>query len=165
MKTAVLLSILAGRQIHTLHILSVVHIDQFHDKIIFYIIELTKCSKPFRPNQPDFYRAYLEDQLLCPVKCLYPYLTQRYEVVNKDFTEFFITFSKSHRPVSKDSLDWWVEEVMGNSGIDTGIFKPHSNRVASNSTAYKLGMSLQEVLKRGQWSNASTFFTYYFIEI
>ena len=30
---------------------------------------------------------------------------------------------------------------------------------------YKLGMPLQEVLKSGQWSNAGTFFTYYFREI
>ena len=36
---------------------------------------------------------------------------------------------------------------MGNSGIDTEIFNPHSTRVASNSAAYNLGMSLQEVLK------------------
>ena len=54
---------------------------------------------------------------------------------------------------------------MGNSGIDTEIFKPHSTRVTSNSLAYKLGMPLQEVLKRGQWSNVGTFFTYYFREI
>ena len=51
---------------------------------------------------------------------------------------------------------------MGNSGIDTEIVKPHSTRVASNSVAYKLGMPLQQVLKRGQWSNVGTFFTYYF---
>ena len=38
-------------------------------------------------------------------------------------------------------------------------------RVASNSAAYKLGMLLQDVLKRGMWSNAITFFTYYFREI
>ena len=44
------------------------------------------------------------------------------------------------------------------------IVKPHSTRVASNSAAYKLGMSLQEVLKRGP-PNAGTFFTYYFREI
>ena len=54
---------------------------------------------------------------------------------------------------------------MGNSGIDTEIFKPHSTRVPSNSAAYKLGMLLQEVLKRGQWLNADTFFAYYFREI
>ena len=57
------------------------------------------------------------------------------------------------------------ERVMGNSGIDTEIFKPHITRVASNSAAYKWGMPLQEVLKRGQWSNVGTFFTYYFREI
>ena len=51
---------------------------------------------------------------------------------------------------------------MGNSGIDTEIVKPHSTRVASNSVAYKLGMPLQQVLERGQWSNVGTFFTYYF---
>ena len=54
---------------------------------------------------------------------------------------------------------------MGNSGIDTEIFKPHRTRVASNSAAYKLGMPLQEVLKRGQWSDVGTFITYYFREI
>ena len=54
---------------------------------------------------------------------------------------------------------------MGNSGIDTKIFKPHSTRVPSNSAAYTLGMLLQEVLKRGQRSNADTFFAYYFREI
>ena len=56
-------------------------------------------------------------------------------------------------------------ERMGNSGKDTEIFKPHSIRVASNNAAYKLGMPLQEELKRGKWSNAGTFFTYYFREI
>ena len=54
---------------------------------------------------------------------------------------------------------------MGNSGIETEICKPHSTTVVLNSAAYELGMSLQEVLKRGQWSNAGTFFTYCFREI
>ena len=54
---------------------------------------------------------------------------------------------------------------MGNFSIDTEIFKPHSIKVALNSATYKLGMLLQEVLKRGQWSNAGTFSTNYFREI
>ena len=81
------------------------------------------------------------------------------------YTEFFITYGKPHHPASKDSLARWVKELMGNSGIDTEIFKLNSTRVASNSAAYKLGLPLQEVLKRGQWSNAGTFFTYCFREI
>ena len=54
---------------------------------------------------------------------------------------------------------------MGNSGTDTEIFKPHSTKVASNSAAYKLRMPLQEVLKKGEWSNEDTLFTYCFREI
>ena len=34
-------------------------------------IGLTKCSKPTRPNRPIVYRAYAEDELLCPVKWVY----------------------------------------------------------------------------------------------
>ena len=51
------------------------------------------------------------------------------------------------------------------SGIVTEIFKHHCTRVTSNIATYKLGMPLQEVLKRGQWSNTVTFFTYCFREI
>ena len=166
LKTGALLKILVGRRIHTLHMLSVIYMDQSMDKVIFHIIGLTKCSKTTRTNQPVVYRAYVEDELLCPVEFIYAYLAQRSEIVTQDFTEFFINFGKAHHPASKDSLAQWEKEVMGNSGIDIEIFKPHSTRVASNSAAYKLGMPLQEVLKRGQWSNAGTFFTsYYFREI
>ena len=138
---------------------SVIHMDQSPDKVIFHIIELTKCSKPTRPNQPVVYRAYVEDELLCPVKRTYTYLSQQSEIVTQNFTEFFITFGKPHHPASRDLLAQCVKVVMENSGIDIEIFKPHINRVALNSAAYKLGMPLQELLKRGQWSNAGTFFT------
>ena len=57
------------------------------------------------------------------------------------------------------------ERVMGNSGIDTEIFKPHITRVASSSAAYKLGMPQQEALTGMQWSNAGTFFTQCFRKI
>ena len=165
LRTPTLLTILAGRRIHTLHMLSVIHMHQSLDKVIFNIIGLTKCSKPTRSSQPVAYRAYVEGELLCPVKWIYAYLAQRSEIVTQDFNEIFITFGKPHHPASKDLLAWWVKEVMGSSGMDIEIFKSYSTRVASNSAGYKLGMPLQEVLKRGQWSNAGTFFTYYFREI
>ena len=94
--------------------------DQSLDKVIFHIIGITKCSKPTRPNHPFVNRAYVEDELLCPVRCIY---------------EFFITFGKPDHPASKDWLARWVEEVMRNSGIDAEIFKPHSTRLTSSIAA------------------------------
>ena len=104
LKTAALLTILAGRRTHTLHMLSVIHMDQSVEKCIFHIIGLIKCSKPTRPNQPVVYRGYVKDELLCPVKCIYAYLAQRSEIVTQDFAEFSITFGKPHHPATNDSL-------------------------------------------------------------
>ena len=43
LRIAVLLTILAGRGIQTLHMLTVIRMDQSHDKVIFHIIRLIKC--------------------------------------------------------------------------------------------------------------------------
>ena len=91
--------------------LIVTYMDQSLDMVIFYIIGLPKCSKPSRPNQPVLCREYLEDEVLCPVKCIYTYLAQRSEIVTQNFTKFFSTFDKPHHPASKDSLAPWLQEV------------------------------------------------------
>ena len=104
LKTAALLTILGGRRIHTFHMLSVIDMDQSPDKLNFHIIELTKCSKPTRSKQSIVYRAYAEDQLLCPVKCMYAYLAQRSKIITQNLTEFFINFGKTYHAASKDSM-------------------------------------------------------------
>ena len=101
-KTATLLTIIAGRQIHTLHMLSVIHMDQSLDNVTFNIIVLTKCSKPTKLKQRVVYIIYVEDELLCPIKCIYAYLAQRSQIVAQDFSDFFITFGKPHHPTSKE---------------------------------------------------------------
>ena len=42
------------------------------------------------------------------------------------------------------------------AGIDTSLYKERSLRSASTSKAKVLGISLKDILKRGQWSEAST---------
>ena len=86
--------------------LNVIHMDQSPDKVIFHIIGLTKCSKPTRPNQPVVYRAYVEDESICPGKCIYAYLAQRSKIVTQGVTEFFLTFGKPHHPASKEVMGY-----------------------------------------------------------
>ena len=47
------------------------------------------------------------------------------------------------------------------SGVDTDIFKPHSCRSASTSKAHITGVSIENILKCGQWSSDSTFYKFY----
>lgn len=52
--------------------------------------------------------------------------------------------------------------VLLGTARDITLFKPYSTRGESNGIAFELIMPLAEVLKRGQWSNESTFFHYFF---
>ena len=54
-------------------------VDQSHDKVIFHITELTKCSKQTKPA--SCLQTYLEDEVLCLVKFIYAYLAQGSEIV------------------------------------------------------------------------------------
>ena len=54
---------------------------------------------------------------------------------------------------------------MNESGVDTKIFKPYSCRSVPTSAAINAGLTIDNVLKQGNWTNASTFYKYYFKEI
>ena len=167
LKTAMVLSVLAGRRLHTLHKLGISKMDisDVGRKVICHITGLTKCSKPSRPNKPIVFCAYTENELFCPVACIKEYLHFRAGLVDEKCTQLFITHGKPHHPISKDTLAHWVKEVMVCAGIDVTIFKPHSTRGASTSKAFHLEISLSDILKQGQWSNAKTFFNFYCREI
>ena len=47
------------------------------------------------------------------------------------------------------------------SGIDTSTFKAHSTRSASTSQAGLQNASIVDILKRGSWSNKSTWQRFY----
>ena len=51
----------------------------------------------------------------------------------------------------------WTKNTMNESGVDTKIFKPHSCRSASTSAGANAGVTTDNVLKQGNWTNANTF--------
>ena len=111
LKTAMLLSILAGRRLHTLHKseTSKMDISDVGGKVICHITCLTKYSKPSGPNKPIVFCAYTENKLLCPAACIKEYLHFRAGLVDEKCTQFFITHGKPHHQRSNDTLDRWVK--------------------------------------------------------
>jgi len=166
LKTASLLAILAGRRLHTLHMLDTRTLDIVpgEGKIICHIAGLTKCRTPKSPNKEIVFRENADPEL-CPVNCIKQYLGRRNTLINEQAGPLFITYGRPHHFASKDSLARWVKEAMKMAGIDVDTFKPHNTRSASNTNALNSGILLKEVLKRGQWRNASTFFLYYYREV
>ena len=51
----------------------------------------------------------------------------------------------------------WTKNIMNESGVDTKIFKPHSCRSASTSAATNAGVTIDNVLKQGNWQTIVLF--------
>ena len=76
-------------------------------------------------------------------------------------SQLLLSFIKPHNAVAKSTVAGWVKQILIMSGINTDIFKPHSTRSASSSHARLSGLSLSDILKRGSWSNKTTWEKFY----
>ena len=80
-------------------------------------------------------------------------------------TRLFLSFIRPHKAIGKSTIARWLKEVLYLSGINTDIFQPHSIRGASSSKVSMKGLSVQDILNRGNWSNESTWQRFYHKEV
>ena len=73
----------------------------------------------------------------------------------------FISTTKPYAGAHKDTIARWINCFMKDLGVDTTIFSPHSCRSASTSAASAAVISIDVILEVGDWTNATTFSTYY----
>ena len=71
------------------------------------------------------------------------------------------TSRKPPTPFKTCSIARWVKRVFSLSGIDTSHFTAHLTRSAATSSAYKSGVSIGEIMRVADWSQASTFKRFY----
>ena len=57
---------------------------------------------------------------------------------------------RPYKEVKSSTIINWVKLVLKMAGLDTSLYKAHSCRPASTSMAKVLGISLKDILKRGQ---------------
>ena len=60
---------------------------------------------------------------------------------------FFITTVPPYKQCSKDTIARWIKETLSLSGINSGIYQPHSLTSASTSPALYRGVNLSTILK------------------
>ena len=87
-----------------------------------------------------------------------PWCTQRQD-------HLLLSHMRPYEEVQSSTIANWMKLVLKMAGIDTSHYKAHSCRSASTSKAKVLGISLKDILKRDQWSGASTWQRHYNKEI
>ena len=105
--------------------------------------------------------AFPSDKALCAIAALDCYIERSSIWREKNQTSQLFSFIKPHNAVAKFTVAGWVKQILIMSGINTDIFKPHPTRSASSSNARISALSLSDILKRGSWSNKTTWERFY----
>ena len=84
----------------------------------------------------------------------------RYIKVTKELRmspRLFLISIKPHARASRATISRWIKSVMEISGIDIGVYKPHSTRSASVSKAASLAFPTDVILSRAGWKSSNCF--------
>ena len=115
----------------------------------------SKLTKSWRkgkcPPQLSF-KAYPDNRSLCIVRTLEEYMhrTAAWRQIN-GCSQLLLSHIRPHKEVSVSTVSIWVKTTLSLAGIDISQFKAHSTWSASSSKAFSSGLSLDDVLKRGNW--------------
>ena len=122
----------------------------------FHFSKLTKSWKKGKAPSCLELRAYPQDRDSCVMTCLEEYLKRSNSWPEKGQSQLLMSHLKPPNEIQKSTLAGRVKIVFRKAGIDTSQFKAHSCRAAATSKAKAMGIFLEGVLKRGQWSGEST---------
>ena len=160
LKLCILLALLGATRAQLLQAFRIDSLELTKNRATFRVDELMKTDRPGHVGHEITYRAYPVDRRLCVVTTL-----QRYLLVTNEIRygndQLFLAVNEPHLPVSKDTIARWIRQLLVQAGIDVNIFKAHSVRAASVSTAKNCFVPVQDIMSRAGWAQEKTFSTYY----
>lgn len=159
LRTVMLVALVSAQRCQSLHMLSLNNMTITNTQYCFTITGDYKQAKTGSDTLKIVLPAYPDDIRLCVFTTLNEYVTRTADLRHDD--QLFISTVKPYRAVSRDTIARWIKSILTRAGVDTSIFKPHSTRSASVSTALRNGADLQTILNAAGWSNETTFANYY----
>ena len=159
-KVVTLLALSIAARSQTLVHMNVKNIVFRQDKVLINCGDKLKGRKAGIPFIVEIHKYSSED--ICPVRTLGMYLLKTKDIRKDD--QLLISFS-TFKAVTTSTVARWLKTVLQLAGIDTSVFKAHSFRGASVSSAIRQGCSLQQVLKTADWTSAKNFKKFYFRDL
>ena len=139
-KTVTLLLLETGQRGQFIH-LSLNGIQLTSQTAYLSLEEHTKTSRPNNAAAAVTITGFTPDSRICPLMTLKAYMKETATLRNGE-NRLFITFIKTNKAVSRDTISRWTKQVLTNSGIDTKMFTSHSTRAASATKAHRKEISI-----------------------
>ncbi len=161
-KTAMLLALTTAARASELQALNLEFFVDRGDYIEFHLTKPTKTCRPGSKLRTFKIQAFSHNAKLDVVESVRCYVkrTAAWRTSSKQHALFLTTTGK-HTPVAIATISGWLVKLMKDAGVDTSIYKGHSTRAASTSKAAQMGMSVQDIVQRANWTNARTFHRFY----
>jgi hypothetical protein len=118
---------------------------------------LTKTDRPGHLAPPFYVKTWKEDLCVCPVETLRLIMKER-DRLHLQHSAVFFSWTFPHKPLDAAAFERCIRYCLVKAGIQAA---PGSTRSIAASAALPGGASLGEVLRLGDWTNASTYFRFY----
>ena len=105
-KLATLMALLSAQRVETLHMPDINHMYKDEDKVIFYVKEPTKTSRPSFDPEPLQFLSFPEDQNICVLQALNTYIDKT-RSARGDCTKLFISVKTPHKPLQTCTVSSW----------------------------------------------------------
>ena len=105
------MALLSAQRGQTLHILDIHYLYKDKDKVIFYLHELTKTSRPSYHPEPLKFLPFPQDEQMCVVQALNAYL-DRTKSTRGNCTKLFISGKAPHKPVQTCTISKWIKSSL-----------------------------------------------------
>ena len=159
LKTVMLVALATAKRASSIKLLTTKsgYMQMSEGKIVMQPQGLEKHSRLDKSFPPITLESYKEDPSLCPVFYIKAYLKRTEHLRRTE--SLFITTTRPHEAASVATLLRWLKSVITHSGQHgTG----GSVRSVTTSTAIGVGVTIEKILKAGDWSRASTFKNFYY---
>jgi hypothetical protein len=133
------------------------HFRWVGDLLCFVPSRLTKMDRPGHLAPPFYVKPCKEDLCVCLVETIKLILKER-DRLRLQHSAVFFSWTYPHKPLDAAAFECCIRYCLVKAGIQAA---PGSTRSVAASAALAGGASLGEVLRLGDWSNASTYFRFY----
>ena len=148
-----------GQRMQTIHLINLKDIKYVGEQVFIPIMQKIKQRKPGNQIYPLSFKTYPKDTKLCVGAHLKRYIESTQDLRSSD--KRFISYTKPHQAINRDTISRWCKTIMELSGIDIQKYSTHYTRSAASSKAKSMGMSLKSIIKCAGWKSEETFAQHY----
>ena len=158
-KCLMLLALVTGKRASSLSMLSCKsgYMQIGESTVVLQPLGLEKNTRPGHTGGPIVIEAYNRSPEICPVFYVKAYLKRTASLRSSD--SVFVTVNKPHKQASPTTICRWLKSVISLSGQEGS---GGSTRSVSTSTAVGRGVTIDSIVKAGDWARSRTFRQHYY---